>query len=387
MVVLGFQIYMTTRDPMSLGWLGLVEAIPALSLALLGGHYADRHDRRRIVLWAQVVMFACAMAFVWVSAKVPTGQVYWLYAIVFAAGIARGLAEPAVSAFEAQVVPPELFVRASAWQASVWQMCAIIGPAIGGFAYDLIGPAWTYAGAGALFVASWMFVIGIAPKPLPPVIEGESIVTSIRHGVRFVFADQILVGSMALDLFAVLFGGAIALLPIFATDILDVGARGLGFLNAAPSVGALSIMLWSTRHPPGRHAGRNLLLCVAGFGVSIIVFATSKSFALSMLALVFSGAFDGVSVIIRKSIMRVRSPEHMRGRIAAMGGIFIGASNEIGAFESGIAASLLGTVPSVWLGGIVTIAVVAVSAFAAPKLRRFGFGSESNNPTGQDVPI
>jgi MFS family permease len=205
---------------------------------------------------------------------------------------------------------------------------------------------------------------------MPKRAAGESVFRSIALGVRYVFGDQILVGSMALDLFAVLFGGAIALLPAFAKDILHVGAGRFGLLNAAPSVGALVVMLWSTRHPPIKHAGRNLLLSVAGFGVSMIAFALSTNFWLSLAALAASGGFDGVSMVIRKSILRIMSPDHLRGRIAAVSSIFIGSSNEIGAFESGVAAKLLGTVRSVWLGGVVTLIVVAATAAVAPRLRR-----------------
>jgi MFS family permease len=205
--------------------------------------------------------------------------------------------------------------------------------------------------------------------PVPPAKETESIFRSIAIGVRYVFGDQVLVGSMALDLFAVLFGGAIALLPVFAKDIVKVGPVGLGALNAAPSVGSLVVMIWSTRYPPVRDAGLNLLLSVTAFGVSMIVFAFSENFWLSLVALALSGAFDGISMVIRKAILRVMSPEQMRGRVSAVNSIFIGASNEVGAFESGVAAKLLGTVPSVWIGGVVTLVVVVGAAVLAPRLR------------------
>jgi transmembrane secretion effector len=275
-----------------------------------------------------------------------------------------------VGAFEAHVVPRELYVGAAALQSSVWQGCAIVGPALGGIAYDLVGAAATYGMIAVLFALAGFAVWTIRSRPIPERVEGESIVRSIALGVRYVFGDQILVGSMALDLFAVLFGGAIALLPAFAKDVLHVGAAKFGLLNAAPSVGALLVMIWSTRHPPIKHAGRNLLLSVAGFGVSMIVFALSTDFWLSLCALAASGGFDGISMVIRKSILRIMSPNQLRGRIAAVSSIFIGSSNEIGAFESGVAAKLLGTVRSVWVGGVVTLAVVAVTAAIAPRLRR-----------------
>jgi MFS family permease len=209
----------------------------------------------------------------------------------------------------------------------------------------------------------------IVPKPKPKFREGESMWQSIRLGLRFVVFNQIIIGSMSLDLFAVLFGGAMALLPIFANDILKVGPQGFGLLHAAPSVGALLVMVWATRYPPSKQAGRMLLCCVTGFGVSIIVFALSKNFYLSLVALMFSGLFDGMNMVIRRSIIRIMSPEHMRGRIAAAAGMFIGASNELGAFESGVAAKLLGVTRAVWLGGVVTLLVVAVTSIKAPQLR------------------
>jgi MFS family permease len=369
-VVIGYQIYELSGDPLSLGWLGLVEAIPALSLALFGGYVADRFNRKRIVLCTQAAAVLCGVTFALISLDTQAAGLPALYAVVFAVGIARGFAEPAVAAFEVQVVPRELYVSAAALQSSVWQGCAIIGPALGGVAYGLVGASATYGAIAALFACAGLAVLRIAPRSVPPRVHGESIFRSIALGVTYVFRDQVLVGSMALDLFAVLFGGAIALLPVFATDILHVGAAGFGLLNAAPSVGALLVMLWSTRHPPVKHAGRNLMLSVAGFGVSIIVFALSTNFWLSLLALAASGGFDGVSMVIRKSIVRIMSPDHLRGRVSAVSSIFIGSSNEIGAFESGVAASLLGTVRSVWLGGVVTLLVVAATVVIAPRLRR-----------------
>jgi MFS family permease len=368
-VVIGYQIYRLTKSPLALGWLGFFEAVPAISLALFGGHVADRMDRRRIVLLTQSVSVVCVLCFALLSMQAHTAALYGLYAITFLAGIARGFADPASTAFEAQVIPRDAYVYASSWSSSVWQGCAIVGPAIGGIAYDLMGVRNTYLLIAGLYALSLACMSRIAPKPAPVPEEGESIWQSIAVGVRYVLHNQVIVGSMALDLFAVLFGGAIALLPIFASDILKVGARGLGFLNAAPSIGALLVALWSTHHPPIRHAGRNLLFSVAGFGLAIIAFAFSKIFWFSIVMLFLAGMFDGVSVVVRRSVLRLMSPENMRGRVASVSWIFIGASNEIGAFESGIAASLLGTVRSVWAGGIVTLLVVAVTAAIAPKLR------------------
>jgi MFS family permease len=304
----------------------------------------------------------------------PTAHtVTGLYAVIFLAGIARGFADPAGTAFEAQVVPKSLTVNAASWISSAWLSCSVIGPALVGFSYDIFGAAKTYLFIALGFAVSWLCTAAITPKPKPSLPDGESIFKSIALGLRFVFSEQALIGSMSLDLFAVLFGGAVALLPIFATDILHVGARGLGILNAAAAAGSLFVMLWSTRHPPIRHAGRNLLLCVAGFGVSIIIFAFSKNFLLSIAALTLSGVFDGVSMVIRRSIVRLLSPDHMRGRISAVSWIFIGASNEIGAFESGLLAHWIGTIPCVWVGGVITLLVVGIASVKAPKLRALSF--------------
>jgi MFS family permease len=368
-VALGFQIYDLSKDPLALGILGLVEAIPSIGLSLFGGHIADRHDRRRIVLITRGVSVLAALAFAALSLNVQVVGLAALYAVVFVAGIARGFADPANSAFEAQVIPRELYVNASTWSGTMWQATSIVGPALGGFVYAFFGVTNTYLLIAALFALAWVFMSRIKKKPIPLVQEGESIWTSIGLGVRYVFRSQIFVGAMALDLFAVLFGGAIALLPIFATDILNVGPQGLGLLVAAPSAGALIAMLWSTRRPPVKNAGKILLTVVAGFGVSMIVFALSKNFFLSLFALAMSGMFDGVSIVIRETILRLYSPDALRGRIAAVNWIFIGSSNEIGAFESGIAAKLVGAVPAVWIGGILTLCIVAVTALFAPKLR------------------
>jgi MFS family permease len=370
-VVLGYEVYELTGNPLSLGILGLVEAIPALSLALFGGHVADRHDRRKVlrITLAALIVCACALSALGASDLGKT-KLTLLYTVVFIAGIARGFAEPAAAALEAQVVPWEILVNSSTMMASCWMSAAVVGPLVGGVAYQHLGPAWTYAGIAVFYGLSWIAITTIAPRPRPAPPEGESVWQSVAKGVRYVLGEEILWGSMSLDLFAVLFGGAIALLPVFARDILDVGPEGLGILNAATTAGALVTMLFANRHPPVRHAGRNLFLAVAGFGVSMIVFAFSRSFWLSVAALALSGVCDGMSVVIRRAITRLYSPDRLRGRIASVSMIFIGSSNELGAFESGITAAWLGTVRSVWIGGIVTLLVVATAGVAAPKLRR-----------------
>lgn len=370
-VVLGYEVYDLTGNPLALGMLGLIEVIPAVSIALYGGHIADRRDRRQIlrITLGALVLSAIALALVEASG-IDHGKLMLLYGVVFVAGIARGFAEPAAQALEAQVVPFEVLINSSTLMASCWMTAAVVGPLVGGFSYQHLGSAWTFGGIAVLYGLAWVAINLISPKPRPAPPEGESIWESVAVGVRYVLNDQILLGSMSLDLFAVLFGGAIAMLPIFARDVLHVDATGLGMLNAAPTAGALVAVLFASRRPPLRHAGRILFVAVTGFGVSMVVFALSTNFWLSLVALAFSGVFDGLSVVIRRAINRLFSPDHLRGRIASVTTIFIGASNELGAFESGMMAAWLGTVRSVWVGGILTLVVVALAAVKAPKLRR-----------------
>ena len=372
-VVIGFQIYKITHSALALGWLGLIEAIPAISLVLFGGYVADHFNRRKILLITRAASCVCAIVLAFLSYKNYSSTVAGLYAVVFLAGVARGFADPANTAFEAQIVPKHLTVNAASWISSTWISCAIIGPAIIGFVFDAAGAVGSYLVITGCFIVSWLFTMVISPKPKPVQEKSESVLKSMIVGWQYVFKDETLVGAMALDLFAVLFGGAVALLPIYAEDILHVGAKGLGFLNAAPAIGALIISLIATRHPPIAKAGRNLLLAVMGFGLCILVFAFSKNFFLSMAALFFSGVFDGISVVIRRSMVRLLSPDHLRGRIAAASWIFICASNELGAFESGILASWIGAVPCVAVGGFVTLGIVALTATFAKKLKNLSF--------------
>lgn len=367
-VALGYQIYMLTRHPMALGILGLVEAIPAVGLALFGGHAADRYNKRTIILTTRFVSILAALCFVALSLNIEHATLIEIYAVVFIAGIARSFSDPAMSVLEMQIVPRELYINASTWGSGVWQATAIIGPALGGFFYAWFGATNTYALIACLYLLSWLSIYRVSQKPTLHESPSEPMWASIKIGIDYVFSNKPLVGMMALDLFAVLFGGAVALLPIFATDILKVGPHGLGLLVAAPSVGALASIYWSTHFPPMKQAGKILQMAVAGFGISIIVFALSKNFYLSLFALFASGVCDGISVVIRKAAIRLLSPAHLRGRIAAVSLVFIGSSNELGALESGIAASLLGTVPAVWIGGVVTLLVVAITRKMIPQL-------------------
>lgn len=373
LVVIGFQVYQLTHSALALGWLGLIEAIPALALVLFGGYVADHFDRRKILLITRAVSVMCAASMALISWKNPPHTVLWLYMVVFLAGTARGFADPAGTAFEAQVVPKRLTVNAASWISSMWLSSWAVGAAAIGFIFDAKGPTVSYLVIMTCFALSWVTTLFIAAKPQGPPPSRKNVLHELSEGWRFVFSHQVLWGALALDLFAVLFGGAIAILPIFAHDILHVGAGGLGLLNAAAQMGALSVSLLATHRPPIARAGRNLLFAVAGFGLSMILFAFSRNFWLSMAALFISGACDGVSVVIRRSMVRLLSPDHLRGRIAAANWVFVCASNELGAFESGMLAAWIGAVPCVAVGGIVTLAIVASTALAARQLRELRF--------------
>ena len=282
--VVGFQVYAITGDPLALGWLGLVEAIPALSLVLFGGYIADRRDRRTIIVITSAVVTGCAAALALLSADGAAGLLP-IMAVVFVTGIGSGFERPALTAFEAQVIPREQAVQGVSYTSSVSQAGAILGPLAGGIAIVVIGIAGTYATMAVLLAISTVCLALIPRRPMPEVVAGEPRLRSLLDGIRYVRRTPALLGSMALDLFAVFFGGAIALLPVFATDILHVGPIGLGIMRTAPSIGALGVMLIATRRPPSRHAGRTLLICVAGFGASMIVFGLSTTFVLSVFAL------------------------------------------------------------------------------------------------------
>jgi MFS family permease len=380
--VVAFQVYDLTRDPLSLGWLGLVEAIPALSLVIFGGHVAVRRERRTIVVATSAALTLSALALAGLAAASPT--LLGILAVIFVTGIGSGFERPAQTALEAQVVPRESAVRGISMLSTVSQAGSILGPAAGGIAIALLGIPLTYTAIAALLAVSTACLWTVAPKPVPPAVEGEPFLESLFGGIHYVRRTPALLGSMALDLFAVFFGGAIALLPIFATDVLGVGSVGLGLLRTAPSVGALVVMVVAARRPPSRNAGRILLLSVAGFGLSMITFGLSTSFVLSLIALFVAGLTDGVSVVIRLTILRVLSPERIRGRVASVNWVFVGASNELGAFESGIAARLFGAVPSVIGGGVLTLAVVGLTAWLVPSLRRLDLDTAEPTDDGSE---
>lgn len=371
-IVVGWQVYELTHDPLSLGLIGLAEALPFIAVALFAGHVADRTDRRTVAIGAMTVLLLCAGGLLVLSGKgtLTAGDVRWFYAIIFVGGIARSFLMASRTALAAELVPRALYGNASAWRTSSWQFAAVAGPAIGGLLYGFSGPVTAYATDLTLMAIAVAAMFRIVPRGRPAGVEREPLAQSLGGGITFLRGQPVVLGAMALDLFSVLFGGAVALLPVYASDILKVGPTGLGLLRAAPAAGAVVTSLWLTHRPPFRHAGLALLGNVALFGATIILFGISRSFLWSMILLAVNGGVDVVSVVIRATLVQEWTPQPLLGRVSAVNSIFIGSSNEIGAFESGVAAKLMGTVPSVVFGGCVTLFVVAATAWRVPSLRR-----------------
>lgn len=368
-VVVGWHIYALTHDPLALGLIGLAEVIPYFSCALFAGYAIDHYSRK----WFGVLSGAALTIIALTLAAVANGWLtgppsHWIYGAIICVGFARAFIAPSNSALFATLIPRTHYARATGIASSAFQVGLILGPALGGV---LVG--WASL-SSAYFVA--MIMASIATLSLatirndqPPTAITSSIFSSIAEGLRFVYHHQIVLGAQALDMFAVLFGGAVAMLPAFIHEVYHVGPQGLGILRAAPALGAVVTGIILARRPLNRHSGRILLTAVAGFGVCIIAFALSQNFWLAAFFLMLSGACDGVSVVLRTTILQLMTPDTMRGRVSAINGIFIGSSNELGAFESGLAARVFGLIPSVIFGGMMTLTVVATTAKLAPKLR------------------
>jgi MFS family permease len=376
MVVVGWQVYKITEDPFSLGLIGLAEALPSISIALFGGHIADRFDRRKIILSMVFLLFICSLALFLLSYHadifLTDHSVFPIYGIIFISGFARGILTPAIFSFWPQIIADKTKLsNAVTWNSTLWQISATLGPAIGGLLIAPLDITNTYLVDTVLVALSVIYFYRIEKKPLPDLThQQDSFWKNLTSGIHFVFANQIILAAISLDLFAVLFGGAVALLPVFAKDILHVGAFEFGLLKAAMGVGSTLMALYLAYNPIRKKAGKKMLWAVAGFGFCTIGFGLSEFFWLSFLMLFLCGVFDGISVIVRGTLMQTYTPDHMKGRVSAVNNIFIGSSNEIGAFESGAAAKLFKVVPSVVLGGVMSLVVVAVTARKAGKLRK-----------------
>ncbi len=371
-VVVGWQLYQVTHDPLALGLVGLAEALPFIALALPAGQIADRMDRRRVCLAALLVLTGCAVALfaMTTSGTLRAGTVWVVYAIIFVSGIARSFLQPTRTALSADLVPRETYLNAITWRSSTWQFAAVAGPAAGGLLLGFGGPGLAYGTTALLLVVSWTALFRVRARPHPAATENVSGLQGLLEGIRFTRSQPVLLGAITLDLFSVLFAGAEALLPVFALDILHVGAEGLGILRAAPAAGSVLMSIYLSHRPLKARAGWTMMMSVALYGVCISGFGLSTSFLLSVVLLGLSGMFDNVSVVMRATLLQTLTPRHLLGRVAAVNAVFIGSSNEIGAFESGVAARLIGAVPAVVLGGVVPMLVVALMAWRVPPLRQ-----------------
>lgn len=367
-VALQWEIYQRTGSMLNIGLVGLVQAIPMLTLTLPSGYFADRYPRIRVMQVSLSLATLASLGLAYFS--IIQGSIAWMYALLFLDAAFVTLGRPARTALLATLVPREMFESAVKWRTSLWQLSGVLGPAIGG-----IVVAWNVPAAYVISAVTSGVLLALLPG-FRPVVEHqplrEPMLKSVAEGIRFVWSNKVVLHAISLDLFAVLLGGATYLLPVFASDILDVGAQGFGVLKAAPAVGALVMAIVLAHRPPMRRAGKSLLLAVAGFGVATIVFGLSQNFWLSVAALALTGAFDNVSVVVRHTLVQTLTPDAMRGRVSSVNAVFIGSSNELGGFESGLVASWFGPVISVVSGGIGTLVVVALTAWRAPALRRQG---------------
>ncbi|MEO6525855.1 MAG: MFS transporter [Gemmatimonadaceae bacterium] len=375
-VVVGWQVYRITHDPLSLGLIGLAEALPFIAVALPAGYLADRRNRRTISAIALLVLALCSVTLLVLSATpgllARTG-VLPMYATIFASGIARSVLQPARQAMSAEIIPRSMYQNAIAWRSSTWQTASVIGPAFGGLLYGFAGPMAAYGvAAGLMLIALGGFLrVRYEPRARSGDADG-SMSSELVSGLRFVWREPAILGALSLDLFSVFLGGAEALLPVFAAEILKVGPQGLGFLRAAPAAGAVTMGIFLAHRRPFERAGRTMLVAVGVFALAILGFGLSRNYWLSLSLLALSGMADNVSVVIRSTLIQMLTPPEMLGRVAAVNSIFIGSSNELGAFESGVAARLLGAVPAVVLGGSAALLVVCLTARWVPRLRTLG---------------
>jgi MFS family permease len=366
-VAVGWQIYDLTRDPFDLGLVGIIQFAPSLLLVLVTGSVADRFGRRLIMALAAFVEALCALALLYFTWRGLTG-VGEVFAILFMFGIARAFFGPASASLVANLVPPEHFANAVAWNSSAWQTATIVGPVAGGLLYGVSALA-AYSVA-AVFMATAAILVLSIPKPAQRTETEQASIQTIFAGFRYIWSEKIVLGAISLDLFAVLLSGAVALLPVYARDILELGPWGLGLLRAAPGIGAIVVALWLTSHPIKDHAGLIMLFFVGMFGAFTIVFGASTIPWLSIAALALMGAFDMVSVYIRETLIQLWTPDKVRGRVNAVNMVFVGASNELGEFRAGTMAALIGTVPAVVIGGVGAIGVAGIWAFLFPALRK-----------------
>lgn len=375
-IIIEWQVYSLTKDPLSLGIIGLMEIIPAIAMALFAGHIVDQKEKKglllKCILGFSVISFGLFLL-TWptfISDYSTKMVLYGIYFLVFLGGIVRSFLGPTIFSLLSLIVPKNLYPNAATWSSTVWQIGSVLGPAVAGFSITWIGVHWSMCSVFACSIFALIALSQIATKPILNPKIGEPIMDSLKEGVKFVFQNKTILGALSLDMIAVLFGGAVSLLPIFAQDILKVGPEGFGVLRAAPAVGSFLILIVSAYIPFNKNAGMKLLSAIFAFGICIIVFGVSTIFWLSVAALFLSGVVDGISVVIRQTILQLKTPDHMRGRVSAVNSIFVGSSNELGAFESGLTAKLMGTVTAVVFGGTMTLITVLITGAISPTFRK-----------------
>ncbi len=376
--LVAWWVYELTNNPFAIGLVGLSEVIPAISTALYAGHVIDQSEKRKLLLRSVLLYICAAAALILVSTIYKDKNlsnswiVILIYVIIFCTGIIRSFAGPTFSAILANTVPRPFLQNATTWNQGAWLSGSVTGHAMGGFLIAKFGTTGTLMCVYTLMVLAYMILTRLKPKPALHLIEKRTW-ESVTEGLRFVFRTKELLAAYSLDMFAVLFGGAVAMVPVYAKDILKVGPMGFGWLNAAIDIGSITIIILMAFFPMKRAQGKKLLIAVLGFGVCIIIFALSEWFLLSFVALLIAGMLDGISVVVRGTVMQLKTPDHMRGRVSSVGSMFINSSNELGQFESGMAARLMGVVPSVVFGGCMTLIVVIITWVKAPTLRKFEY--------------
>ncbi len=377
--LVGWWIYLLTNDAFAIGLIGLSEVIPAVSLALYAGHVIDQSEKRKLILTGVILYFTAVLLLIFISSGFTASHLStrWIticiYSVIFCTGIVRSFTGPVFGVLLAYIVPRDNLQNATTWNQGTWLSASVAGHAVGGFLIAGLGISGTLIVISCLIAIAFFFLFKIKKKLSMNIKGAVTTWESVKEGLRFVFKTKELLGAISLDLFAVLFGGAVALIPIYAKDILKVGPEGFGFLNGASDLGSILIVIILTLFPFKQKQGKKLLFAVAGFGICIIVFGISKIFFLSFLALLISGMLDGISVVVRGTITQLKTPDNMRGRVISVNSMFVNSSNELGQFESGMVARLMGTVPSVIFGGSMTLLVVLVTWFKAPTLRKMEY--------------
>ena len=377
--LVGWWIYLLTNDPFAIGLIGLSEVVPAVSLALYAGHVIDQSEKKKLLLRGVILYTLAALILVFISGKFTANHLsnHWIaiciYTVIFGTGIIRAFTGPVFGAMIAYIVPRDHLQNATTWSQGTWLSASVTGHAAGGFLIAGTGITGTLIVISCFIIMSIFFLSRIKPKPSSNIQGAVRTLESVKQGLQFVFKTKELLGAFSLDLFAVLFGGAVALIPVYARDILKVGPEGFGFLNGAADMGSIVIVIILTLFPMQKNQGKKLLLAVAGFGICIIIFGLSKIFILSFCALLIGGMLDGISVVVRGTITQLKTPDNMRGRVMSVSSMFVNSSNELGQFESGVTAKLFGTISSVVIGGSITLLVVAATWFKAPSLRKMEY--------------